>query len=173
MTAFQTDDWYNVVPEHVIEALQDDTKLGTGGTLAIKTWEPEFRDGADEYNENELPALAVTCDLAGTTAVALEQLTRAFVVTVWVVTDSGRKKNTEQSVKAYAARVERAMQQQHDASKQLKDVTTDLLESIATSVQVEPVGTAISDDAVQKSNARRGVAVLTFAVSIDFTITID
>ena len=173
MTAYQTDDIYNVVPEHVIEALQADAKLGSGGALAVKTWEQEFRATAAEYNANELPAVAVTCDLAGVTAVSTGELTRAFMVTVWVVTEGGRKTATEQTVKAYAARIERALQQQHDSGKQLSNVPADLLDGIDGAVQVEPLGTAIADAAVQGSNARRGVAVQTFAVSVDFTITID
>ena len=95
------------------------------------------------------------------------------MVTVWVVTEGGRKTATEQTVKAYAARIERALQQQHDSGKQLSNVPADLLDGIDGSVQVEPLGTAIADAAVQGSNARRGGAVQTFAVSVDFTITID
>ena len=36
MSAYNNDDTYNVIAEHVIEALQADSKLGSGGALAIK-----------------------------------------------------------------------------------------------------------------------------------------
>ena len=64
MSAFSSDDTYNVIAEHVIEALQADAKLGSGGALAIKKWEQELRESAGDYNENELPAVAVTVDLS-------------------------------------------------------------------------------------------------------------
>lgn len=172
MTAFQTDDYYNVVAEHVIEALQADTKLADAGALDVKTWEQELRDDAGSFNANELPAISVTCDLSSVEVTGTQEIRKLFAVTVWVVTDGARQQNAAQAVKAYAARVERVMNQQDAESKQLSDVTTDLLESIAGSVQVAPVGTAIGGGPVE-GNRLRGVAVLSFAVSIDFTVTID
>jgi len=171
MTAFQTDDYYNVIAEHVIETLKLDAKLADSGALDVKLWEQEFREDAGEYNTNELPAVAVTCDLSQQAEASVAEDRRVYVVTVWVITDGGRKTNVEKSVKAYAARIERVMQQQHAGSKQLNDVTTDLLESVAGSVVVTPLGSAIGGGPVGES--LRGVAVLTFGVSIDFTITID
>lgn len=171
MTAFQTDDYYNVIAEHVIEALKLDAKLTDSGALDVKMWEQEFREHAGEYNTNELPAVAVSCDLSSHDEASLAEDRRVFVVTVWVVTDGGRKTNVEKSVKALAARIERAMQQQHAGTKQLNDVTTDLLDSVGGSVVVAPLGTAIGGGPVGET--LRGVAVLTFGVSIDFTIIID
>ena len=172
MTAFQTDDNYNVVAEHVIEALQADTKLAAAGPLEIKTWEQEFRDSAAAFNANELPAVAVSCDLSGQDEASTEEDRRLYVATVWVVTGGERLKNMLQTVKAYAARIERVMQQQHADTKQLSDVTTDLLEAVGGSVVVTILSTAIGGGAVE-NNPLRGVAVMTFGVSIDFTITID
>lgn len=171
MTAYQTDDYYNVIAEHVLEAIELDTKLADAGALDVTTWEQELRDNG-MYNENELPCIAATCDFSAQDEAALGADRRVFAVTVWVITDGGRKTNVEKSVKAYAARVERVMQQQHDPTKQLSDVTTDLLESVPGSVVVQALGTAITEGPVE-GNAIRGVAVLTFSVSIDFTITID
>jgi hypothetical protein len=95
---------------------------------------------------------------------------RVYAVTIWVITDGGRKANVTQSVKAYAARIERAMMQQTDTSKQLNNVTADLLEAVSGSVIVSTPTTAIGGPV---GEALRGAAVLTFGVSIDFTYVID
>jgi hypothetical protein len=172
MTAFQTDDYYNVIAEHVIEALQADAKLTDSGTLDVKVWEQEFREDAGEYNANELPAVAVSCDLSSQDEANTQTDRRLYAVTVWVITKGSRLQNATQEVKAYAARIERCMQQQHATAKQLSDVTTDLLEAVSGSVVVQSLGTAIGGGAVEDSTLR-GVAVLTFGVSIDFNLTID
>lgn len=171
MSAFANDDTYNVVAEHVIEALVVDVKLKAKGALAITTWEQEFREDVEQYNDNELPLIAVTCDLSSQEEENTQQDRTTFVTTVWVVTGGGRLQNVTQSVKHYAARVERVMQQQHDTSKQLASVTADLADAQAGSVAVNKIGTAIGGGPAGESF--RGVAVLTFGVSIDFTITID
>jgi hypothetical protein len=172
MSSFQTDDYYNVVAEHVLEALQADAKLGTSGALEVKTWEQELREDAGDFNANELPAVSVTCDLSGVEVTGTHSIRKQFSVTIWVVTDGARMQVAAQTVKAYAARIERCMNQQDAESKQLSDVTTDLLESDGGSVQVAPVGTVIGGGPVE-GNHLRGVAVLSYAVSIDFTVTID
>ena len=173
MTAFQTDDYYNVIPEHVIEALQLDTKLAADGALEVKTWEAELRANG-LYNENELPGVAVSSEFSSQEPASTGSDRRVFVVNIFIITDGGRKTNVEQSVKAFAARIERAMQQQSDPTKQINGLTADLLESVPGSVIVQALGTSISDPEGQVSgNAIRGVAVMQFSVSIDFTITID
>ena len=172
MTAFVTDDYYNVLAEHVLEALQADVKLADAGALDVKTWEQELREDAGEFNSNELPSVSVAVDLSTVEVTGTQQIRRQFAVTIWVVTDGARQKNAAQTVKAYAARIERAMNQQDAESKQLSDVTADMLEAISGSVQVAPVGTAIGGGPVD-GNRLRGVAVMSFAVSIDFTVTID
>ena len=144
MSAFQSDDYYNVIAEHVLETLQADSKLADAGALDVKTWEQELREDAGDFNSNELPAVSVTCDLS----------------------------SVEETVKSFAARVERSMNQQEAETKQLSDVTADLLESISGSVQVTPVGTVIGGGPVEGNNLR-GVAVLSFAVAVDFTVVID
>ena len=172
MTAFQTDDYYNVIAEHVLETLQADAKLADLGALDVKTWEQELREDAGQFNANELPAVSVTCDLSSQDEAAIAEDRRVYAVTIWVVTDGARMQNAAQTVKAYAARIERVMQQQHAVSKQLTDVTTDLLDSVAGSVTVTSLGTAIGGGPVE-GNRLRGVAVMSFAVNIDFPITID
>lgn len=171
MTAFQTDDYYNVIAEHVIEAGQEDAKLGTGGTLAIKTWEAEHREGIEDYNNNELPAISCTVDLSAETEDTLGRNTNNYGLSIFIVVEGGRLKNVTQSVKAYAARFERVMSQQLLAGKQLSDVTTDLLDSVGGSVVVSKLGSAIGGGTVGQT--LRGVAALTFQVSIDFNIVED
>tara|TARA_R110000824_G_scaffold152470_1_gene323702 strand:+ start:22850 stop:23368 length:519 start_codon:yes stop_codon:yes gene_type:complete len=172
MSAFQSDDYYNVIAEHVLETLQADSKLADAGALDVKTWEQELREDAGDFNSNELPAVSVTCDLSSVEDTGTQQFRRHFAVTVWIVTDGARMQNAAQTVKSFAARVERSMNQQEAETKQLSDVTADLLESISGSVQVTPVGTVIGGGPVEGNNLR-GVAVLSFAVAVDFTVVID
>ena len=171
MTAFQTDDYYNVIPEHAIEALQSDAKLGTGAALAITTWEQEPRENLNDYNENELPAVAVTCDLSVVAEATTGTDRRTYMLTLWVVTTGARLQEATKEVKAYAARIERVMMQQHDSSKQLSNVTADLLEAESGTVVVTSESTAF-DGGTEAGNLR-GMAIMTFGVSIDFIITID
>lgn len=171
MTAFSTDDYYNVLAEHVIEALQADTKLDDAGALDVALWELEFREHAGLYNANELPVVAVTVDGAGESTEQIGSIRRSYEVSIWVVTDGGRKDETEKTVKAFAARIERVMGQQGDPTKQLADVPTDLLEAQAGSVIVTHTSTEIGGGAVEGN--LRGAAVLGFGVTVDFTLVFD
>ena len=173
MSAFNSDDIYNVIAEHIIEALQADSKLGTGGTLSIKKWEQELREDAGDYNENELPAVAITVDLSEQDEQTNDQDRVVYLALIMVYIQGGRLITTAKNIKYYAARVERVMQQQHYTAKQLSDVTADLVDAQAGSVVVTKRDTAIGSGAIGDSQSLRGVAALSFAVSIDFTITED
>ena len=111
MSAFNSDDTYNVIAEHVIESLQADARLGTGGALAIKKWEQELREDAGVYNVNELPAVAVTVDLSGQAEASTGQDRATYMALVLVCVTGGRLINVKKTVKYYAARIERVMQQ--------------------------------------------------------------
>ncbi len=173
MSAYNNDDTYNVIAEHVIEALQADSKLGSGGALAIKKWEQELREDAGDYNENELPAIAVTVDLSEQDEVRVDQDRTVFLALIMIYTSGGRAITVRKNIKYYAARVERVMQQQHYTSKQLSSVTADLADAQAGSVIVEKRDTALVSGSIEEAGGLRGIAALTFAISIDFTITED
>ncbi len=173
MSSFNNDDYYNVIAEHIIEALQADAKLGTGGDYAIATWDAEFRDGdASVYNANELPAVAVAVDGAGAEEQNLNADTETFSASVLVITTGGRIQTVSQDVKKYAARIERVMKQQHITSKQLASVTGDIANTVADSVVVKKQAAAIGA-ATLAGNTLRGVASLVFSVEIDFQIVED
>ena len=173
MSAFNSDDTYNVIAEHVIEALQADAKFGSGGALAIKKWEQELRESAGDYNENELPAVAVTVDLSTQDEIRQDQDRTVYMALVMLYAAGGRLLTVQKNVKYYAARIERVMQQQYYTAKQLASVTADLADAVSGSVVVEKVTTEIGAGAFGESQTPRGVAALGFAISIDFTITED
>ena len=172
-SAFDNDDYYNVIAEHALKAIAADSVLGTSGSMAFKIREQEFRGLASFYNENELPAVASACDLSEQIPVTTSVDTKMFGLNLYVITGGGRLQNVLKSVKDYAARTERVILQQDHSNKQLDTVTTDLLNAQSGSVRVSHAGSAIGGDAVGESETYRGVAVLSFAIEIDFEIVSD
>ena len=170
---FDNDDYYNVIAEHALNAIAADAVLGTSGSMAFKIREQEFRGLASLYNQNELHAVAAAVDLSQQTPITTGVDTKAFGLNLWIITGGGRLQNVLKSVKDYAARTERVLLQQDNSNKQLDNVTADLLNAQSGSVRVEHAGSAIGGDAVGESETYRGVAVLSFAVEIDFEIVND
>jgi hypothetical protein len=173
MSAFSSWDTYNIIAEHIIEALQTDTELATSGSLEIQTWEAETRETSSEYNDNELPAVAVEVVHSSGEINPLSKLQRGEYSAVVLVTTGGQAvlETVKQQAKRIAARVERVLRQQNRPSKQLEDVTTDLEGAFADSVTVTNVAT-LNDGGVV-NNVLRGAAAITCEIQIDFIPTID
>lgn len=172
MSAFSNWDVYNVIAEHIIETLQTDTVLN-GGTIGIQTWEAETRETAAEYNDHELPAIAVQVFHSGNEINPLSNMVRSTYSAIVLSTTAGDASLTvaKQAAARIAARVERLIRQQNRPSKQLSDVTTDLEGAFADSVIVSDVATLTDGGVV--NNVLRGAAATTFAIEITYTPTID
>jgi len=170
---YASDDYYNVLADHVVQALQADAKLGpgSGDALEVTTWEEEFRGDAAKYNANELPAVAVECGLSSRDPAAVGTDMKVFAVTVFVVTGAGREQLVDRTAKHFAARIERVMEQQDDPNKQLADVTADIDNAKAGSVTVSSLATAVGGGVL--GGTMRGVAVLNFAIGLKFSIAND
>lgn len=173
MSAFSSWDTYNVIAEHIIEALQADTELAALGSLEIQTWEPETRETSAEYNDNELPAIAVEVVHSAGEINPLSKMQQGEYSAVVLITTGGQAvlETVKQQAKRIAARVERVLRQQNRPSKQLADVTTDLEGAFADSVTVSNVATF--NDGGVINNVLRGAAAVTFEIQIVFTPTID
>ena len=65
-SVYETDDTFNVIEEHIKQALQADTKFASGGALEIKTFEEEHREDVGTYGEHELPAISIEVNISGT-----------------------------------------------------------------------------------------------------------
>ena len=163
---------YNLIAQYALLAMQEDSKLGTGGTLEIATWEQELREDAGEYGDHELPAVAATVDLSGQDVVTTGDRTEAgYLILIMVYVAGGDEQTVTQAVKDYAARVEWVMQQQHYPAKQLGGLPDGLLNAQSGTVEVTKQNTIIDGGAV--GNTLRGVAALTFGVTLDVDITED
>ena len=172
MSAFSNDDTYNVVAEHVIEALQLDTKLGSGGALEIKLWEQELREDAASYNDNELPAIAVAVRIGGEDVISIgDRLEDGFIATIMTITGGGRLREIVQEAKRIAARVERVMRQQHLPDKQLNDLPADLDGGVTGSVEVSNPSTEA--DGGEVDDSLRGVAVTTVSIAVEIDMPED
>ena len=141
MTTYATDDWLNIVEEHVKEALQADAKLGTGGDLEIKTWEEEHRQDLGTYEEHFLPACSIEVTIgAPATDPTMGQDEFAFGASLLVVVggSSGGAKlsQVKKNAKHYGARVLRTLMQQQQSGKQLADLPADLSEGEVGAVRV-------------------------------------
>lgn len=180
MSAFDNDDTYNVIAEHVLEALQADAKLGTDGDLEIATWEQELREHAGMYNDNELPAVAATIHLGSQEVVTLgDRLENGFGGLIMVYTTGGQLRDTVQLAKRIAARIERVMQQQHLPDKQLSDLPTDLDGGEPGSVVVAIQGTQIGGGNVpigeteDDGTVLRGVAAINIGINVEINMPED
>ncbi len=171
--SFDTDDTYNVIAAHVILALQADTKLGSGGTtLKVKTWEQELREDAGEYNDNELPAVAVTVNLSGQEVVTIgDRLEDGFIALIMVYTAGGQLRTAIQYVKRIAARIERVMQQQHLPLKQLSSLPSALAGGEPGSVEVAIQGTQVGGGDVDSKP--RGVAAISVGIKVEINMPED
>ena len=172
MSAFSSWDTYNVIAEHIIETLQGDSVLN-GGVLGIQTFESETRETSAEYNDNELPAIAVEVVHAGQEINPLSKMQTATYSALIITTTSGNVSLTlaKQLAKRIAARIERLLRQQNRPDKQLSDVTTDLEGAFADSVKITNVATLTDGGVI--NNVLRGAAATTCEIEITFTPTID
>jgi len=172
MSAFSSWDTYNVIAEHIIETLQGDSVLN-GGALGIQTFESETRETSAEYNDNELPAIAVEVVHAGQEINPLSKMQTATYSALIITTTSGNVSLTlaKQLAKRIAARIERLLRQQNRPDKQLSDVTTDLEGAFADSVKITNVATLTDGGVI--NNVLRGAAATTCEIEITFTPTID
>lgn len=172
MSAFSSWDTYNVIAEHIIETLQGDSVLN-GGALGIQTFESETRETSAEYNDNELPAIAVEVVHSGQEINPLSKMQQATYSALIITTTSGdvTLTNAKQLAKRIAARIERLLRQQNRPDKQLSDVTTDLEGAFADSVKITNVATLTDGGVI--NNVLRGAAATTCEIEITFTPTID
>ena len=177
---YASDNTFNVLEEHVIHALQADADLGTGGPLAVTTWEQEVKADAGQYADVELPVIAVSCETVTegeSEGVGVpEGMTLSFPVQIWWIDTAAEEKRRKQKAKESLARIVRVMLQQHLPSKQLKLSSGEKLPSSldwadSGSVSVQLVSAAFDDG--QINNVFRTVGLVEVVVSVDFQITGD
>ena len=173
MSAFSTWDYYNVIPEHFIEALQTDSVIGSGGADEVKTWEQERREDPSEYNDHELPAVAVEVT---STSQEVGELSGHCVLSVGVlvlVTTGGfsDRQTVMQTAKRIQVRIERNLRQQNRTAKQISDLPTDIEGAVANGIKIRTIATESDGGAI--NNVMRGVAGIASEITIDFTPTID
>ena len=165
-------DFYNVINQQVIDALQEDTVLN-GGALDIATWDEELREDASVYNDHELPAIAVSTEQLESEN-ARSDWVRTYYQTLHVVTMLGNGASVQSATKTakqYAARVEYVWRQQMDATKQVSSVAAELDGAETDSIIVYDI--AVETDAVALNGSFRGGAAVVVSWSIDFQPTID
>ena len=173
MSAFSNWDTYNVIAEHIIETLQTDVELAALGSLEIQTWEAETRETSAEYNDNQVPAVAVEVVAGGLEINPLSLMQVGTYSALVIATTGGGAvlETVKQQAKRIGARIERVLRQQNRPEKQLSDVTTDLEGAFDKSVKVENVATF--NDGGVINNVLRGAAAVTFEIEITYTPTID
>ena len=173
MSAFSNWDTYNVIAEHISEALQTDSVLGSSGAIEIQTWEAETRDNSADYSDYELPAVAIEVTHSGQEINPLSKHLTATYAALILTTTGGEAvlKTVKQLAKRIAVRIERNIRQQNISTKQFSDVTADLEGAISGSVKVTNAATQTDGGVV--NNVMRGAAATTCEIQIDFTPTID
>lgn len=172
MSAFNSWDTYNVIAEHIIETLQTDSLL-EGGSLDIVTWEAETREDSAQYNDNELPAVAVEVVHSGAEINPLSKMVTGSYGALIITTTGGGAdlKTIKQQAKRIAGRIERVLRQQNRPTKQLSDLPTDLEGAFTDCVKVTNVETLTDGGVI--NNVLRGAAATTCEIEITYTPTID
>ena len=168
-STFNSDDTFNVIEDHLKQALAADTKLTSGGTLEIKTWEQEHRDDVSSYTENELPASSIEVGVQTATDIAIGDLVEySYLAHILLITRGGQTLSLLQSeAKYYAARFVRVLQQQHYPTKQLVDLPSDIDGGEPGAVRVN-----ITSAVVNVGTSERNPNVLRGLVEIFATVTV-
>jgi len=173
---YNSDDTFNVIEDHLIQALQADAKLGTGGALEVATWEQEHRNAISGYNENELPAISVEVGIAPAELLAIgDRMAWHYPTGIYIVITGGTLAYQKQTVKYFAARVVRVLQQQHYPDKQLVSLPDDLDGADTGDVMVNVEGVEILAGAPdeERPNVLRGYAVISADISVTYVIPED
>jgi len=182
VSGYSSWDIYNVLEEHVIEGLQQDAELKSGGSLEVKEWAEEIADLADSVRDDKMPRVACAIlTLAnqddGNTS---DNEIRRYEGIVEAIDSRGSKATRLQVAKRLAARIERRLSQAFWPSeaaapdvqaRQLQDVTDDLEGGLAGSVSVGLTGTEIDID--NESASLHAVAEIGIAIEITLTIPKD
>tara|TARA_Y100000310_G_scaffold297406_1_gene330387 strand:+ start:2371 stop:2904 length:534 start_codon:yes stop_codon:yes gene_type:complete len=175
-SAFNSDDTFNVIEEHIKQTLAADTKFAAGGTLEIKTFEQEHREDASSYGENELPAISIEVGVQSQEEVAIGDLVEyQYLAHILIVTTGGQtQKLLQTELKYYAARATRILQQQHYPTKQLTSIADDLDGADAQGTKVVVQSATVNVGATERNpNVLRGLAEIFAVVSVTITLPED
>ena len=173
--AFSNDDIWNVIEQHIVEALQADAKLGTGGALEIATWEQELREDVGTYQSNQLPAVGV--EVIGQSAPDVigigDTVDYTYQAIVVIATTGGTLATVKADTKYYGSRAVRVLQQQHYPDKQLNNVTAAIGSAETGTVLVVVTNVDYGAGIAESSNALRGLIEISASVRISLTISED
>jgi hypothetical protein len=175
-SVYNSDDTFNVIEDHLRQTLEADTKLATGGDLAIVTWEQEHRDDISTYEEHLLPAISIEVGVQALTDIALGDLVDySYLAHLLLITKGGQTQALLRAEsKYYAARVVRVLQQQHYPSKQLTDLPSDLDGGEAGAVQVIVTSAGVNVGTSERNpNVLRGLAEIFAVVTVGIQIPED
>ena len=173
---YNSDDTFNVIEQHIVQAIQADTKLGTGGDLAIATFEQEHRDDLSTYGDNQLPACSVEVVVQSLEEIAIgDHVEYGYLAHLLIITGGGKTLQLMRAdIKYYAARVIRVLQQQHYPEKQLVGLPDDLAGAEIGEVMVTVSSTVVDAGATEQNpNALRGLAEIFAVVTVGYTIPED
>jgi len=182
MSAYESWQFYNVLEEHVIEDLQTDAELASGGTYQVNQWAQEIADTAQTLRDDYLPRVA--CEVVSLRSedysTIAGNMIRVYGGIVEVIAQRGSLANRLSLCKAIAARIERRLSQAYQVSaasppdascKQLQDVTADLEGALTKSIVVRLDGTEIAQEPF--GGVERSVAAIGFSIEVEFAIPED
>ena len=174
-SSYNNDDTFNVIEEHVKQALQADTKFASGGTLEIKKWEEEHRDDIGTYTEAQLPACSIEVNVSGVaTDPTTDQLDYPYLAHVVIATGGGNLAQLRKDAKYFAARAVRVLQQQHYDDKQLSSLPADLDGGETGSVQVHVQSAEVMYGAMENNESvLRGLVDIVALVTVTYNIPED
>lgn len=168
-------DTWNVVKYHVVQALQADSYLKTGGTLAVKTWDQELPEDAGVYQANLLPAVAVEVvgqypeDEVGFP----DYVDWAWQVVIGVVVAGGELSQVKILTKRYVARVIRVLLQQHVPTKQLLLLPSAISGADTGSARVRIVQSMATGGRLEASGSLRGIGEVVADVLVGVKTPVD
>ena len=176
-TVYNSDDTFNVIEDHIKQALAADTKLATGGQMAIATFEQEHRTDLSSYMDNQLPAISVEVGVQSFEDVAIGDLIEyQFLAHIIVVTAGGKTAALiKADAKYYAARVARVLQQQHYPDAPMAaNLPGDLDGGEPGAVRVTVSSVAHDVGSSERNpNALRGLVEIFAVVTVGFQIPED
>ena len=164
---------YSVIEGNVLEVFAADSKLGSGGSLALASTRQQHLENVEEYSTIGLPAASVEAHFLSSTKEAVGLIsTREFQVSVVVVVEGFDYRTTKQDLKRFTARIERVLSEQYVADKQLNDLPSEI-NADDGSVQLQVNGIIMDTRAIGNASRFRGVAEVAATLRVLITEPTD
>lgn len=163
----------NVLEEHVILDLKQDTVFATGGAFEVKEWAEEVAEEGDQIRNDKVPRIA--CEVLDLLSID-ESTVGGNVIAryggiVEAILARGSRGTSRQVAKSVASRIERRLLQAARPDMQLQLASSDIEGMLVNSVEVHLTGTQVETE--KFAGTQRVAALVSIAIDVEFATPSD